>query len=131
MPDWQGVFSELSVIWFSCWDCACSGVCDYLPMYPGKESLWSGAHPCQACLPDVSRQEPLFVGIRSVGEIGGKTCTVSKLDGEYSLWFLQVLGYLGDKRGKGSNICYLFFYFFWEKSLKNPCSCSPCSERNK
>lgn len=44
-----------------CWGCSWIGMCGYLPLSPGQESLWSGAGPCQGCLHIDRLVAPLWI----------------------------------------------------------------------
>ena len=48
--DQQGALSALLTIKPSFWDCGHTGLCGYLFLSSGQESLWSGAGPCWGCL---------------------------------------------------------------------------------
>ena len=43
-----------------CWGCSLTGVCGYLSLSPGQESLWRGAGSCWGCLHTAMLVAPLW-----------------------------------------------------------------------
>ena len=72
-------------------------MCGYLPLSPGKESLWSDNSRFPGCLQGVLQQQLLWSdafgggrlnGGRSAEELGGRVGVVSQVGTEYSCRFL-------------------------------------------